>query len=61
MFTARAATTRLHITARISAGEVRAGVNEKSYGLGRDPTGAEGNAFFRLPMGRDIDLRIHMR
>jgi hypothetical protein len=57
-FTAHAATTRLHVTARVSLGEARPAVNEKAYGVGGSFTGVEGIAFFRLPVGRDVDIRI---
>jgi hypothetical protein len=57
-FTAHGATTRLHVTARVSPGEVRPAVNEKAYGVGGSFTGVEGIGFFRLPIGRDVDIHV---
>jgi hypothetical protein len=57
-FTAKARTTRLHVTARVSPDEVHDGLHGEVFAIGGSFAAAEGQAFFALAIGRRIDLRV---
>jgi hypothetical protein len=57
-FTAKSATTRLHVTARVSPDEVHDGLHGEVFAIGGSFAAAEGQAFFALAIGRRIDLRV---
>jgi hypothetical protein len=59
-FVARAATTRLHVAARVAPDQVHDGLHGEVFALGGSFVGAEGNAFFALAIGRRIDIRIRV-
>jgi len=57
-FTAKVASTRLHVTARVSPDEVHDGLHGEVFAIGGSFAAAEGQAFFALAIGRRIDLRV---
>jgi hypothetical protein len=58
-FTARGPRTRLHVAATISANVVHDGLHGDVFAVS-GATG-DGAAFFALPVGRRIDLRVTAR
>lgn len=59
-FVARGKVTRLHVTATISASEPRDDMHGV-YGIGGSFVSGEGHAFFSLPAGRKIDVKVRGR
>jgi hypothetical protein len=57
-FTARAATTTLRITAKVTPDQVHDGLHGDVFAIGGSMTGAVGNAFFALAIGRRIDVKV---
>lgn len=60
-FVAKAKTTRLHLSAKVTADTVHDGLHGDVFAIGGSFTGGEGNAFFALAIGRRIDLRVRAR
>jgi hypothetical protein len=56
-FTAKGKTTKLVLEAKITTDTV----HEGRFALGSDFVSEEGTAFFALPIGRRIDLRVKLR
>lgn len=59
-FVARGKVTRLHVSAVISSSEPRDDMHGV-YGIGGSFVAGEGHAFFSLPVGRKIDVRVRGR
>jgi hypothetical protein len=57
-FTAKGATTRLRVSARVSPDEVHDGLHGEVFAIGGSFAAAEGQAFFALAIGRRVDLRV---
>ena len=57
-FTARAATTRIHLDATVSPDQVHDGLHGDVFAIGGSFDGGQGNAFFALAVGRRIDLAV---
>lgn len=61
VFTARARTTTLRVSAVVSVDAVHDGLHGDVFALGGSFTATEGNAFFALAIGRRIDVKIVTR
>ena len=60
-FTAKGKTTRLHLSATVSADAVHDGLHGDVFAIGGSYAGGEGSAFFALAIGRRIDVRVRTR
>lgn len=61
-FTAKGKTTTLKFSGTISAGEkVGDGLHGEAFAIGSSFNGNEGTAFFALPIGRRIDIKVRTR
>lgn len=60
-FVARGKTTKLLLSATISADTVHDGLHGDVFAIGGSFAQAEGSAFFALAIGRRIDVRVRMR
>ncbi|MFO0668846.1 MAG: hypothetical protein U0235_04335 [Polyangiaceae bacterium] len=60
-FTARRATTRLHVVGRVSADAVRDESRADVFAIGGSYVGRSGSAFFSLSSGRRIDVTVTER
>jgi len=60
-FTARGATTRLHLSAQVTPDQVHDGLHGEVFALGFNFSAGQGTAFFALNVGRRIDLSIRSR
>jgi len=58
-FTARAAETRLRVTATVSPDQVHDGLHGDVFAIGGSFAQSEGNGFFALSIGRRVDVRVH--
>lgn len=60
-FTARAATTTLHLRATVSPDSVHDGLHGDVFAIGGSFASSEGSAFFALAIGRRVDLHVRAR
>jgi len=60
-FTARTKTTRLRLSATVSADTVHDGLHGDVFAIGGSMASGEGAAFFALAIGRRIDLRVRVQ
>jgi len=60
-FVAKGKVTKLHLVAVVSTDSVHDGLHGDVFAIGGSFTGAEGNAFFALAIGRRIDVRVRAK
>jgi len=60
-FLAKGKTTKLHLSASVSADAVHDGLHGDVFAIGGSYAGGEGSAFFALAIGRRIDVRVRGR
>jgi hypothetical protein len=61
LFTAKGATTSLTIAATVSADTVHDGLHGDVHAIHAAMNGSTGIAFFALPIGRRVDVTVHVR
>ncbi len=60
-FISKSKTTKLHLTATVSADAVHDGLHGDVFAIGKSFAGGEGSAFFALAIGRRVDVRVRSK
>jgi hypothetical protein len=60
-FVSRSRVTKLHVSGSVSSDTVHDGLHGDAFAIHGSFTNGEGLAFFALPIGRRIDLRVRLQ